>query len=130
MRAMDAELVAICKNKTWELAALLPGHRAIGLKWVFKVKRDPAGKIMKNKARLVAKGYSQRQGVDYDEVFAPVARMETVRLLLVLAAGQGWQVHHMDVKSAFLNGDLIEEVYVHQPPGFVIAGEEGKVFHL
>lgn len=128
--AMDAELTAIRGNKTWEFTALPAGHRAIGLKWVFKVKRDPSGKILKHKARLVAKGYAERQGVDYDEVFAPVARMETVRLLLALAAHKGWQVHHMDVKSAFLNGDLIEEVYVHQPPGFVIAGEEGKVLRL
>jgi hypothetical protein len=83
------------------------------------VKKDPAGRVVKYKARLVAKGYAQRQGVDYDEVFAPVARMETVHLLLALAAHRGWPVHHMDVKSAFLNGDLEEEVYVHQPPGFI-----------
>jgi hypothetical protein len=75
--------------------------------------------VVKYKARLVAKGYAERQGVDHDEVFAPVARMETVRLLLALAAHRGWPVHHMDVKSAFLNGDLEEEVYVHQPPGFI-----------
>jgi hypothetical protein len=68
----------------------------------------------------VAKGYAQREGVDYDEVFAPVARIETVRLLIVVAAKRGWQVHHMDVKLAFLNGDLLEEVYVQQPPGFVM----------
>jgi hypothetical protein len=88
------------------------GHRAIGLKWVFKVKKDPEGNIVKHKARLVAKGYAQREGVDFEEVFAPVARIETVRLIIALAAKSGWKVHHMDVKSAFLNGDLIEEVYV------------------
>jgi hypothetical protein len=117
--AMDAELAAIRDNGTWELTTLPRGHRAIGLKWVYKVKKDPAGRVVKYKARLVAKGYAQRQGVDYDEVFAPVARMETVHLLLALAAHRGWPVHHMDVKSAFLNGDLEEEVYVHQPPGFI-----------
>uniref|UniRef100_A0A8R7JU66 Reverse transcriptase Ty1/copia-type domain-containing protein n=1 Tax=Triticum urartu TaxID=4572 RepID=A0A8R7JU66_TRIUA len=73
-------------NKTWELVSLPAGHKAIGLKWVYRVKRDPAGNIVKHKARLVAKGYVQRQGVDFEEVFAPVARIETVRLLLALAA--------------------------------------------
>ena len=85
---------------------------------------------MKYKARLVAKGYVQRQGVDYDEVFAPVARIETVRVLLALAAQEDWKVHHMDVKSAFLNGDLTEEVYVEQPLGYEKKGEEGKVYKL
>jgi hypothetical protein len=97
---------------------------------VFKVKKDPDGRVVKHKARLVAKGYAQWQGVDFDEVFAPVARMETVRLLLAIAAHCGWQVHHMDVKSAFLNGDLAEEVYVHQPPGYASAGNEDKVLRL
>jgi hypothetical protein len=78
----------------------------------------------------VAKGYVQQQGVDFDEVFAPVARLESVRLLLAYAAGQGWPIHHMDVKSAFLNGELQEEVYVMQPPGFIITGQENKVLRL
>jgi hypothetical protein len=79
---------------------------------------------------LVSKGYAQREGVDFDEIYAPVARIETVRLLIALAAQNGWKVHHMDVKSAFLNGDLIEEVYVHQPPGFVVKNGDGKVLKL
>ena len=78
-------------------------------------------------ARLVAKGFLQREGIDFEEVFAPVARMESVRLLLALAAVRCWKVHHLDVKSAFLNGELAEEVYVQQPPGFVIAGEEHRL---
>lgn len=82
------------------------GQKAIGLKWVFKLKKDLEGNVVKHKARLVAKGYAQVQGVDFEEVSAPVARIETVRVLLALAAQGGWQVHHMDVKSAFLNGDL------------------------
>ncbi|WVZ80043.1 LOW QUALITY PROTEIN: hypothetical protein U9M48_027558 [Paspalum notatum var. saurae] len=113
-----------------ELAALPNGHRAIRLKWVFKVKRDEAGKIVRHKARLVAKGYVQRTGIDFDEVFALVARMESVRALLALAVHQGHEVHHMDVKSVFLNGDLKEEVFVSQPPGFIIKGSEHKVLHL
>ena len=82
------------------------------------MKKNPEGKIVKHKARLVAKGYVQQQGVDFDEVFAPVARLETVRVLLALAAHGNWEIHHMDVKSAFLNGNLQEEVYVTQLPGF------------
>jgi len=94
------------------------------------VKRDEHGNVTKHKARLLAKGYVQHQGIDFDEVFAPVARMELVRLLLALAACEGWEVHHMDVKSAFLNGDLVEEVYVSQPAGFVVDGAEHKVLRL
>ncbi|KAF0925349.1 hypothetical protein E2562_016040 [Oryza meyeriana var. granulata] len=117
-------------NQTWRLVPLPPGHRPIGLKWVYKVKKNAAGEVIKHKARLVAKGYVQQPGVDFDEVFAPVARIESVRLLLALAAQEGWPVHHMDVKSAFLNGELIEEVYVRQPPGFTVVSHEDKVLHL
>jgi hypothetical protein len=97
---------------------------------VFKQKKDESGAVIKNKARLVAKGYVQQAGVDFDEVFAPVARMESVRLVLVLAADEGWEVHHMDVKTTFLNGELAKEVYVQQPEGFITAGEEHKVLRL
>ena len=128
-RAMEVEMKAIEDNRTWVVSNLPPKQKAIGLKWVFKVKKDPDGKVVKHKARLVAKGYAQRQGVDFDEVFAPVARIETVRVLLALAAHGGWQVHHMDVKSAFLNGDLTETVYVQQPPGFII-GKGDNVLKL
>jgi hypothetical protein len=124
------EMASIEDNDTWSLVDLPSGHRPIGLKWVFKVKRDERGAIIKHKARLVAKGYVQRYGVDYDEVFAPVARLESARLLLALAEHEGWAVHHMDVKTAFLNGDLNEEVYVDQPPGFKVAGQEHKVLRL
>jgi hypothetical protein len=109
---------------------LLRGCRAIGLKWVFKQKKDESGAVIKNKARLIAKGYVQQAGVDFDEIFAPVARMESVRLVLALAADEGWEVHHMDVKTTFLNGELAEEVYMQQPEGFVTAGEELKVLRL
>uniref|UniRef100_A0A8R7V0R8 Reverse transcriptase Ty1/copia-type domain-containing protein n=1 Tax=Triticum urartu TaxID=4572 RepID=A0A8R7V0R8_TRIUA len=90
-QAMDAEMDAIVESGTWQLTPLPCGHKPIGLKWVYKVKRDPDGNIVKHKARLVAKGYAQRKGVDFEEVFAPVARMETVRLFLALAAHSGWE---------------------------------------
>ena len=130
LEAMNNELKSIQENNTWYYTDLPKGHKAIGLKWVYKVKRDPEGNILKHKARLVAKGYAQKHGVDYEEVFAPVARLETVKLILALAAQGRWQVHHMDVKSAFLNGDLQEEVYVHQPPGFQNPRHPGKVLKL
>jgi len=98
---MEPEMQAIESNRTWDISDLPPKHNAIGLKWVFKVKKDPDGGIVKHKARLVAKGYAQRFGVDYDEVYAPVARMETVQVLLALAAKGGWKVHHMDVNLHF-----------------------------
>lgn len=128
--ACDDEIASIEKNKTWELVDLPIGAKAIGLKWVFKVKRNSDGSINKFKARLVAKGYIQRHGVDFDEVFAPVARIESVRFIIALAASKGWQVHHLDVKTAFLNGDLKEEVFVCQPEGYVVRGQESKVYKL
>jgi hypothetical protein len=129
-KAMLEEMTSIEENFTWELVDLPQGHKPIGLKWVFKTKRNEHGDVVKHKARIVAKGYVQRHGVDYEEVFAPVARIESVRLLFALAAQERWEVHHMDVKSAFLNGELQEEVYVAQPPGFVITGKESKVLRL
>jgi len=109
---MKEEMASIEQNNTWKLVNLPRCHKPIGLKWVFKVKRDEEGAIVKHNARLVAKGYVQQHGVDFGEVFAPVARMESIRMLLAVAAQEGWFVHHMDVKSAFLNGELEEEVYV------------------
>ncbi|GJX91942.1 ribonuclease H-like domain, reverse transcriptase, RNA-dependent DNA polymerase [Tanacetum coccineum] len=116
IEAMKVELDSINKNNTWELTTLPKGHKAIGLKWVFKTKKDANGNIIKHKAILVAKGYIQDHGIDFEEVFAPVGRMETIRLLLTIAANNKWEVHHLDVKSAFLHGDLKEEVYVTQAP--------------
>jgi hypothetical protein len=127
---MREEIEAVERNNTWELVDLPHGHQPIGLKWVYKLKKNEAGEVIKHKARLVARGFVQQAGIDFDEVFAPVARMESIRLLLALAAQEGWPIHHMDVKSAFLNGELKEEVYVKQPPGFVVTGEEGKVLRL
>lgn len=128
--AMKAKMGSIEKNKTWKLTELPSGHMAIGLKWVYKVKRDANGNVTKHKARLVAKGYVQQHDIDYEEIFAPVTRLETVRLLLALAAKNEWQIHHLDVKSAFLNGDSEETVYVAQPDGFVVEGKEHMVYKL
>ncbi|GKB01534.1 ribonuclease H-like domain, reverse transcriptase, RNA-dependent DNA polymerase [Tanacetum coccineum] len=130
IEAMKVELDSINRNNTWKLTTLPKGHKAIGLKWVFKTKRDANGNIIKHKARLVAKGYIQEHGIDFEEVFAPVARMETIRLLLAIAANNKWEVHHLDVKSAFLHGDLKEEVYVTQPEGFIKRQDNGKVYRL
>ncbi|GJW88831.1 ribonuclease H-like domain, reverse transcriptase, RNA-dependent DNA polymerase [Tanacetum coccineum] len=130
IEAMKVELDSINRNNTWVLTTLPTGHKAIGLKWVFKTKKDANGNIIKHKARLVAKGYIQEHGIDFEEVFAPVARMETIRLLLAIAANNKWEVHHLDVKSAFLHGDLKEEVYVTQPEGFTKKGDDGKVYRL
>jgi hypothetical protein len=121
--AMQLKMDAVEKNRTSELADLPRGHRAITLKWVFKLKRDEASTIVKHKVRLVARGFVQREGIDFDDSFAPVARMESMRQ-------ESCRVHHMNVKSVFLNGDLKKEVYVHQPPGFAIPGKEGKVLRL
>jgi hypothetical protein len=129
-KAMEEELGSIEENRTWALVDLPAGHRPIGLKWVYKVKRNEAGAVVRYKARLVAKGYVQREGVDFEEVFAPVTWLDSVRLLLAVVAQKKWEVHHLDVKSAFLNGELIEEVYVHQPPRFARSGAEGKVLRL
>lgn len=128
--ACKDELVSIEKNKTWELVDLPTGVKPIGVKWIFKLKRNADGSINKYKSRLVAKGYVQKHGVDYDEVFAPVARIETIRLVIAVAASNGWELHHLDVKTAFLNGELKEDVYVTQPEGFMITGKEDKVYKL
>jgi hypothetical protein len=109
---MKKEMNSIKRNGTWELTNLPHGHRPIGLRWLYKLKMNEAGVVIKHKTRLITKGYVQQHGIDFDEVFAPVAHMESVRLLLALAAHQGWHVHHMDVKFTFLNGVLEEEIYV------------------
>ena len=109
-----------------------PGHRAIGLKWVFKLKRNEEGEVVKHKARLVAKGYVQKQGVDFvqKQVVKHKDRLESVCLLLAITAHHSWEVHHMDVKSAFLNGELKETVYVQQSPGFLENDNPDKVLRL
>lgn len=128
--AMEEELSMIEKNKTWILMDRPQDRKVIGVKWVFRTKLNADGSINKHKARLVVKGYAQIFGVDYSDTFAPVARLDTIRLLLAIAAQKGWKVFQLDVKSAFLNGILQEEIYVEQPQGFVKEGEGDKVYLL
>nr|XP_028952455.1 uncharacterized protein LOC114822291 [Malus domestica] len=129
-KAMEDEISMIEKNNTWDLVDRPFDKPIIGVKWVYKTKLNLDGSVLKNKARLVAKGYSQKPGVDFNETFAPVARLDTVRTLVALAAQKGWILFQLDVKSAFLNGVLNEEVYVDQPSGYVIQGKEDKVYRL
>ncbi|KAL0454379.1 UNVERIFIED_CONTAM: Retrovirus-related Pol polyprotein from transposon TNT 1-94 [Sesamum latifolium] len=129
-QAMEEEIDSIEKNYTWELATLPSGHKTIGVKCVYKIKRNTKGEVERYKARLVAKEYKQKYGVAYEEVFAPVARLETIRLLIAFAVQNRWLIHQMDVKSALLNGTLKEEVYVNQPEGFSVNGHENKVLKL
>eukprot|EP00253_Pinus_taeda_P013208 PITA_13208 len=130
IEAMDEEINAIERNKTWDFVELSKGKEFIGVKWVYKTKSNVEGKIEGHKARLVVKGYKQQYGRDYEETFAPVARMETVRAVLSIEAQNKWKVYQMDVKSAFLNGVLMEEVYIEQPLGYVKKGQEHKVCRL
>nr|GEX48663.1 reverse transcriptase [Tanacetum cinerariifolium] len=105
-------------------------YEDIGVRWVYKAKKNTKGEVEKYKARLVAKGYKQKHGIDYEEVFAPVARLETIRMIIAIVAQHKWKIYQMDVKSAFLNGLLEEEVNVEQPKGYVAKGQEGKVLRL
>jgi hypothetical protein len=129
-KAMDNEIQAIERNNTWELTELPTGAKVIGVKWIYKTKVNEKGEIEKHKARLVAKGYSKKYGIDYKEVFAPVARWDTIRCILAMAALREWNVFQSDVKSAFLHGELTETVYVEQPLGYVKKGTENKVYKL
>ncbi|GKA23983.1 zinc finger, CCHC-type containing protein [Tanacetum coccineum] len=128
--AIDDEIGSIMENNTWVLSDLPPGCKPLGCKWIFKRKMKVDGTIDKFKARLVIQGFRQKEGIDYFDTYAPVARITTIRLLLALAAIHNLVIHQMDVKTAFLNGDLDEEVYMKQPEGFVMPGNEHKVCKL
>ncbi|GJV24931.1 putative ribonuclease H-like domain-containing protein [Tanacetum coccineum] len=128
--AMQEELLQFKIQKVWILVDLPYGKKAIGTKWVYINKKDERGVVVRNKARLVAQGYRQEEGIDYDEVFAPVARIEAIRIFLAFASYMGFIVYQMDVKSAFLYGTIDEEVYVSQPPGFVDPKFPKKVYKV
>jgi hypothetical protein len=126
--AINDELKSIDDNKTWSIIPkkeIPPDRRPIGCKWVFKKKFNTQGEVERYKARLVAKGYAQQLGVDYGEIFAPVAKFTSIRVILAIGANLNMEIHQMDVKTAFLNGDLTEEIYMDVPEGLVQATEDG-----
>jgi hypothetical protein len=128
--AMLEEMEALEKNRTWDLVPCPKGKKVVDYKWVYTVKQDANGQIKRYKARLVARGYSQTYVIDYDETFAPVAKMTTIRTLISCAANFDWPLYQLDVKNAFLHGDLQEEVYMEIPPGFETDQTSGKVLKL
>lgn len=121
-QAVEDEMLSLKQNGTWELSKLPNDRKAIGCKWTFKAKTDTSGNVVRFKARLVAQGFAQKYGTDYDEVFAPVAKQTTFRTLLAIATKENLIVQHVDAKTAFLNGELKETIFMKQPPGF----EEGE----
>ena len=122
MKAMNDEIESMRTNQVWDLVDLPSRHKAIGNKWVLKIKRKADGSIERYKARLVAKGYTQKKGVDYEETFSPVVRFASVRLILAIVANLNLELYQMDIKTAFLNGELDEEICIDQPIGFVTKG--------
>src|SRR5271169_4461531 len=117
---MASELDSLAKNGTWEtVKEILPRRKALGSKWVFKIKQNTNGTIAQYKARLIVKGYEQREGIDYDETFAPIAKFTTICLLLAMAVIEDMDIYQMDVVTAFLNGELSENeaVYMKAPDG-------------
>ncbi|KAL0399561.1 UNVERIFIED_CONTAM: Retrovirus-related Pol polyprotein from transposon TNT 1-94 [Sesamum radiatum] len=126
--AMKEEMNSMAFNEVWDLVELPDGFKAIGCKWVFKTKKDSLGNIERHKARLVAKGFTQREGIDYMETFSPVSKKDSLRTIMALVAHFDMDLHQIDVKTAFLNGELEEEVYMKQPEGFSSSnGEHLKV---
>jgi hypothetical protein len=124
LEAVEDELRSMRTNQVWDLEEIPKGAKTVGCKWVYKIKYDSQGNIDKFKARLVAKGYTQREGIDYNETFSPVSCKYSFRIVMALVAYYDLELHQMDVKTAFLNGDLEETVYMAQPKGFVVEGKE------
>ncbi|XP_074570564.1 uncharacterized protein LOC141827228 [Curcuma longa] len=125
--AIASEITSILQNHTWELVDLPPGSKPLGCKWIFKRKKKSDGTIDRYKARLVIKGYRQREGLDYFDTYAPVSRITSIRVLLAIVTLWNLEIHQMDVKTAFLNGNLEEEIYMEQPEGFSAPGQENKL---
>ncbi|GKB83529.1 putative ribonuclease H-like domain-containing protein, partial [Tanacetum coccineum] len=130
VEAMQEELLQFKLQKVWVLVDLPYGKKVIGTKWVFRNKKDERSIVVEDKQGSVAQGFRQEEGIDYDEVFAPVAKIEAIRLFLAFASYMGFTVYQMDVKSAFLHGTIGEEVYVHQPPGFIDPTHPNKVYKV
>ena len=129
-KAMHLEMDLLHKNATWDLVPLPKGKHALPCKWVYKLKVTPTDARPKYKARLVAKGFKQEKGVDFDEIFSPVVKMTTLRCVLALATREDMELVQMDVKTAFLHGDLHEDIYMQQPEGFAANGKEKLVCKL
>ena len=127
---MAKEIDALYSNGTWELIALPPGKSLAGCRWVYTVKVGPDGQVDQLKARLVAKGYSQQYGSNYYDTFSLMAKIASIRLLLSMAAMRSWPLFQLDIKNILLHGNLAEEVYIEQPPGFVAQGKSGLVCKL
>ncbi|GJR81721.1 retrovirus-related pol polyprotein from transposon TNT 1-94 [Tanacetum coccineum] len=130
IEAVQEELHQFDRLQVWELVDKPFGKNVIKLKWLWKNKKDEDQTVIRNKARLVAKGYAQEEGIDFEESFAPVARLEAIRIFVAYAAHKSFPIYQMDMKTAFLNGPLKEEVYVAQPDGFVDPGHPYKVYRL
>jgi hypothetical protein len=126
---MNEEYRSLMANDTWDLVPLQKGRKLVISKWVYKTKYASDGSVDRHKARLVAKGFSQVEGIDYNETFSPLAKMNSICLVLSLTASHKWEFHQMDVKCAFLHDDLKEEIYMEQPPGYV-QNESSLVCHL
>jgi Reverse transcriptase (RNA-dependent DNA polymerase) len=128
--AMIDEMESMASNNVWDLVELPSDAREIGCKWVFKTKRDSLGNIERYKARLVAKGFTQKEGINYTETFSPVSKKDSFRIIMALVAHFDLELHQMDVKTAFLNGELEEEVYMRQPEGFISSTGQNLVCKL
>ena len=128
--AIQEELNQFVRNDVWELVERPKGQSVVGRKWVFKNKVNDSGVVVRNKARLVAKGYNQIEGIDFEETFAPVARLEAIRVILAFACYKGFMLFQMDVKSAFLNVEIKEDVFVEQPLSFESSQFSNHIFKL
>ena len=118
------------KNYVWEVVPRLEGKSVVTSKWIFKIKHVADGSMEKHKAIFVAIGFSHKEAIDYDETISPVARYTSIRTIIVIASTMGWKLHHMDVKTAFLNDIIEEEVYIEQPEGFIVYKKDSHVCKL
>jgi hypothetical protein len=130
MDSMTEEYQSIIKNDVWELVPITKNKDVVSSKWIYKIKHAADRSIEKHKARFVACGFSQKEGVEYEETFAPVARYTSIRTIIALATKMKWKLHQMDVKTTFLNGVIEEEVYIEQPQGFEVEDRKTHVFML
>jgi hypothetical protein len=127
---MTEEYQSIMKNDVWDIVLRPKGKSVVTSKWIYKIKHAVDGSVEKYKARFVARGFSWVEGIDYEETFVPIARYTSIHTIISLAASMGWRLHHMDVKTSFLNGEIEEEVYIEQPDGFVIHEKDSHVCRL